>query len=224
MKVAAGLIVLILIAYGFYLYKLHALAVEGNNLFALRCTDTNLPLIDYKYSFLHYANALNNPGKYTPDEIKGFFNDYILGMRKYVVEENKWLEKDNKFINRWDFKLIEPWYIKQAGYLQWKMYEAYRDDAQYLLDIEDHKIPVSQVSGISEARRRRDKYVQEYFDFYTKAVKINDWRKYFGYVLPPKVCTIENTTIPNTSGSLDMGGDSATPSSEQVPIDPFGLI
>ena len=223
---AAGVVVIIVVfSLGFYLYKLHALATEGNDLFALRCTTVNPPLISYKNSFLSFADYIQHPEKYKESDGKVFYNGYISGMRAYVKEENMWLEKDKKFISRWDFNLIEPWYIKKAGDLQWKMYQAYRDDAQYLLDIGDQKIILKDpFSGVSEPRDRRDKYSQEYFDFYTKATEINDWRKYFGYIPLPKVCNEKNTTIPNTSGSIDWDGKSATPSSEFVPIDPYNVI
>ena len=99
----------------FYPYKLHTLAVERNNIYALRCTNVNPPLIAYKNSFLGFTDSLKNPGKYADDQVKKFFYDYIDEMRKYVPEETKWLETNGKFIKRWDFQLIEPWYLKQAA-------------------------------------------------------------------------------------------------------------
>lgn len=224
-KILGGIIVLILIIFGFYLYKLHALMVEANDIFAIRCTTVNPPLISYKTSFLNFADYLQHPDKYKEKDVKVFYNGYISGMRKYVKEENKWLTIQDSFIKRWDYQLIEPWYIKKAEDLQWKMYQAYRDDAQYLLDIGDQKIILKDpFSGASEPRDRRDKYSQEYFDFYIKATEIRDWRKFFGYVPFPNVCNEKNTTIPNTSGSIDWNGKSATPSSEFVPIDPYNVI
>jgi hypothetical protein len=144
-------------------------------------------------------------------------------MKNYVKEENKWLAIQNKLIKRWDFQLIEPWYTKKAEDLQWKMYEAYRDDAQYILDLGEKK-PVPKDFPNLNVRDTRDKVSQEYFDFYTKAIAIKDWKKFFGRVSLPKVCTEKNLTIPNTEGSIDWEGKSATPSSDFVPIDPYNVI
>lgn len=201
------------ICFGFYLYKLHALAIEGNNVFALRCTKVNPLLISYKNSFLKFADYLKNPNQHTKEEVRGFFDNYISGMRAYIPEETKWLEMQQKYMNRLDFRLIEPWYIKQAGEYQWKMYEAYRDDAQYMLDLADQKLTSEQLNtNYPDSRQRRDKYNQLYFESFEKALKINDWRKIFGNVPLPEGCNKENLTIPNTSGSIDWEGKPPTPS------------
>ena len=59
----------------------------------------------------------------------------------------------------------------------------------------------------SEARERKIKYEQLYYDFFDQAIKINDWRKLLGDVPIPEGCTDENMTIPDTSGSIDWNGE-----------------
>jgi len=224
-KISGVIFVILVLFLGFYLYDLHGSMVEANNIFAIRCTTVNPPLIAYKTSFLNFADAIQNPDKYTTEQIKGFYNGYNSGMKKYVTEENKWLSLQNNFMNRWDFQLFQPWYIKKAELLQWKMYGAYRDDAQYLIDIGDQKIVLKDPFSLNnEVRDRRDKASEEYFNFYQQATEIRDWRKYIQYVPYPNVCNEKNTTIPNTAGSIDWEGKSATPSSEFVPIDPYNVI
>ncbi len=213
-------------AVGVYLYKLHSLAVEGNALFEYRCLHTNPPLIAYKNSFLKLADYLKNPDKYKGDDVKGFIDGYISGMRAYIPEETKWLEMQKKFIDRWDFQLLEPWYIREASGYQWKMYEGYRDDAASLLYMTDHPETARtdmKPGDVSEERQRRDMYAQKYFDLFERASKIPDWRKYFSSLPVPKGCTEENMMIPNTSGAIDWerGEKDATPSA--VPIDPYGV-
>ncbi len=211
-----------------YLYKLHALAVEGNALFEYRCLHVNPPLIAYKNAFLKYAEFLNTypDTKYTPEDVKGFIDGYISGMRAYVPEETNWLEMQKKFVDRWDFQLLEPWYIREASGYQWKMYEGYRDDAASLLYMTDHPETARtdmKPGDVSEERQRRDLYSQKYFDLFERASKIPDWRKYFSSLPVPKGCTEENMMIPNTSGAIDWerGEKDATPSA--VPIDPYGV-
>ena len=199
--------------------------VEANNIFAIRCTQVNPYLISYKNSFLSLADYIQHPDSYKENDVKTFYNGYISGMRKYVAAENMWLVLQQNYMNRWDFQLFQPWYIKKAEVLQWNMYEAYRDDAQYLIDIGDQKIVLKDpFSPNNEVRDRRDKASEEYFNFYQQATEIRDWRKYIQYVPYPSVCNEKNTTIPNTSGSIDWEGKKASPSSEFTPIDPYNLI
>lgn len=203
------------------------LALEANKIFEYRCLQVNPHLISYKNSFLGYADFLNTyPNtRYTPEEVENFIDMYISGMREYIPEETKWLAMQKKFMNRWDFKLIEPWYIQKGADLQWKMYEAYRDDATYMLQINDNPSLAEKIrfDYVSEPRQRRDAYGEEYFEFYKMALEIGDWRKVFATVPVPKGCTDENMTIPNTSGSVNWDRDpnSSTPSG--TPIDPYGV-
>lgn len=219
-KILLSLAILAVVVFGLYIYKLHALAVEGNKIFEQRCLVVNPPLISYKNSFLKFADFLKNPSNYSSDEVKSYSDDYIAGMRKYIQEESKWLATDRKYLDRWDFKLIEPWYIKQGGEIQWKLYEAYRDDAKYILEPFDvGKITPENDVKQKEARNRRDNYSQLYFDFFDKASRIDDWRKSFGNVPVPKGCTEANLTIPNTTGSIDWGDDSTSPSPTMAPVE-----
>lgn len=211
------LIVFIVVIISFYLYKLNSLAIEGNKIFEVRCTKVNPPLIAYKNSFISFTDALKTPNKYTDNEVKKFFYDYIEQMRSYVPEETKWLEINQKYLNRWDFKLIEPWYIKQAGEYQQKMYEGYRDDAKYMLEVYDSGGTNEELQAkFQEARDRRDEFSQKYFELFDRASEIRDIRKIFSNVPVPSGCTEENITIPNTYGALD----TKTPEPSSVPINP----
>lgn len=220
-KILLSLIILSIVFFVAYTYKLHALAVEGNKIFEQRCLMVNPHLISYKNSFLKFADYLQNPEKYPEDEGIGFYGEYISEMRKYIEEESKWLEMDRKYLDRWDFKLIEPWYIKDGGEYQWKMYEGYRDDAKYILAPVDLKKEIPEnVARQKEARDRRNEYSQLYFDHFEKASKIDDWRKIFGSVPLPEGCTEENLTIPNTTGSIDWDDDdSILPSPTMSPVE-----
>lgn len=213
---------LCLIVFLFYIYKLHALALEGNEIFEYRCTNVNPHLIAYKNSFLKYADYLNTyPNtKYSQEQAKEFVDGYIKGMQKYLPEETNWLEMQNKFINRWDFQLFEPWYIKEAGLYQLEIYKAYRDDAKQILNTYNNPELGKNVKpgNISEERVRRDTYTQKYFELHEKAAKIGDWRKSFGRVPIPKGCTSENVDIPDTSGSINWSGESPTPFPPIIPI------
>ena len=190
--------------FGLYLYKLHSLALIGNKIYEERCLAVNPSLTSYKKSFLSFAEALKNPGKYTPEETTDFFNDYLAGMRGYYPKEEEWLKKQKAFIGRWDFKLIEPWYVKEAGKYQIFMYEGYRDEAQIAIDYLDKKISDDEFyQRFTEARQRKSKYIDLYYCVFDKALPIRDWRKIFGSVPLPAGCNDDNLVIPDTSGALD---------------------
>jgi len=210
---------------GFYLYKLHALAIEGNKLFGDRCTQVNPILIQYKKAFLKYAEYLNTypHSRYSEKEIAECVEEYMSGLREYVPAEDAWLDSQMKFINRWDFQLFEPWYIKQGSVYQYDMYKAYRTDAANMVMIMDNpEIAKSMELGTpNPARETRDKAIQQYFDFFEEAQEITDWRKWFGRVPIPEGCTKENVTIPETGGSIQWDRDIEDSTPSGVPIDPY---
>lgn len=212
-KILLSLFLLSAVSFGFYLYKLHTLAVEGNKIFEYRCTNVNPHLIRYKNSFLKFADCIKMDDVCSNEEVTEAFGGYISGMENYVPEENKWLDMQKAYMDRWDFKLIEPWYIKQAGEYQWKMYEGYRDDAKALTaTFKQGEMNEDAFIIQSEARSRRDDYEQKYYDLFDQAVAIRDWRKMFANVPVPKGCTEENLTIPNTGGVFD-------PAPTPLPVD-----
>lgn len=208
-KVVLVVLVLGIASFGIYAYKLHSLAVEGNKIFEYRCTNVNPRLIAYKNSYIKMVDCLKNSGtenSCSREETVGALNDYISGLPKYIEEEDKWLGMQRSYMDRKDFKFIEPWYIKQAGEYQWKMYEGYRDDAKGMLTMIEQKSEEAD-SLQAEARDRRNEFSQKYFDFFDEASSINDWRKIFANVPVPAGCTKENLIIPQTEGLLDFGSN-----------------
>ena len=113
------------------------------------------------------AQYLKDPEGNTDINLGASFEAYNVGLRDYVEEENKWLEMQHDFINRWDFKLVAPWYIKQAAEYQWKMYEGYHDDAKYLIETSEATGSNEEVDyKFTEARNRRDEFESKYFEFF----------------------------------------------------------
>ncbi len=207
--------------FGIYAYKLHSLAAEGNKIFEYRCTDVNPHLIGYKKSFLQMANYFNDSDGNADVDVGKAFKDYNSGLKVYVEKENKWLEMQKAYMDRWDFKLIEPGYIKQAGEYQWKMYEGYRDDAKYLVETYEAGGATEVInSKFLKARDRRDKYEGLYYDYFDEASAIRDWRKFFASVPIPDGCNEENMTIPNTYGSINWEGKPVSPTPVSEPLDP----
>ena len=166
------------------------------------------------------ADMINNPENYEDGSGTSVLEDYISEMRAYLEEENNWLDMQKKYINSRDFKLLEPWYIKQAAEYQWKMYEGYKDDAKYMLATFDAGEWTEEInSKFLEARDRRNRYEYLYYEFFDQVSDISDWRKIAVSLPLPEACTEENLTIPNTSGVIDWEGDSKEPTPTPFPID-----
>jgi hypothetical protein len=220
-KMLLVLPVLFIVMFGVYIYKLHALALEGNKIFEQRCLKVNPHLISYKNSFLKFAGCINDPEKCSNEDVKNFWNGYISEMRAYVTEEDKWLEVEKKYINRWDFKLIAPWYVKEVSIYQLEMYRGYRDEAFYILKQYDNKKTDQELMAkVYEARERRNKYVDLNDNLFEKIWSIRDWRKIFANMPVPAGCTDENTIIPETSGAINLEEKPATPVPTIVPFNP----
>lgn len=214
------LLLLVIACFGFYFYKLNALALEGNRLYEYRCTNVNPHLIGYKNAFLKFADYGKNPDKYTEDEGVASIKDYWDGMRAYVPEEDKWLAMQYEYVNRWDFKLFMPQYLQQAADYQIKMQEGYRDDAKYLVEGFDLKEISEELSSKQKgARDKRNKYFELYNNFFEQSPDITDWRVYIINKPLPAGCNEENTVIPNTGGAIDWG-DQEPDSEPEAPIDP----
>jgi len=220
-KFIAGAVGLCLFIFVICVVRLKTLALEGNRLFEYRCQKVNPLLIGYKNSFLKFADYLKSPNKYSDEEVKSFLDGYMGGMKGYIDEENKWLVMQRDLLDRWDFKLLEPWYIQRTGEYQWKMYEAYRDDAKALSSMADNPDSGEKLMADSkEARERISKYSNLYFDAFNQAVQIKDWRKFFGRAPEPN-CREEDLVIPDTSGAIDRIIPTPTPE-PGTPMSPNG--
>lgn len=220
-RISIVVLCLLVLLFGTYISRLGSFALEGNKLFEYRCQKVNPVLIGYKNSFLKFADYLKSPNKYSDKEAGSFLKGYMDGMKVYVDEENKWLVMQRSLLDRWDFRLIEPEYVQKAGDYQWKMYEAYRDDAKALSLMQDNPDSGEKLMADSkEARERINKYSDLYFYTFDQAVKISDWRKFFGRVPEPN-CREEDLVIPDTSGAIDWGILTPTPE-PATPLSPNG--
>jgi hypothetical protein len=204
-KFILGLGIVSIVLFGLYAYKLHSLAIAGNNLFGERCANVNPYLISYKNSFLKFSDSVINSDNYKEGDMFKFLTDYEQSMRKYVAAETDWLTRNIEFIERGDTRIIMPWYMMDGARLQQEMYKAYRDDAKTMLEIYDNGGGNEQlINNQKEARDRRDKAREDYADFNDKALNYLDWRWRFLQLPAPPECTPENTYIPDTTGALDI--------------------
>lgn len=196
------LLPLVVISAG-YLTRYHQLAIEGWSYFNDRCNNINPSLIKAKKQHIYLSSIM--AGAVTLDNPEDIIVEIAkLGeySRAYMLLEDGWIKKQSGYINRWDFKLIEPEYVKKAGYYQVLMYQSYRN---YYEAISDVLTPVDQkkeknIDG-TEAYNRSvtskeniNKYRQLYSDSFDEGAKTVDFRKMFGRVPEPD-CPEENLNI-----------------------------
>ena len=97
-KILTAIFLILIVCFIYYAYELRKMSLDGNRIFGYRCTDVNPSLIAYKNSFLNFAEYINNPEKYLSEEDDNFFYDYLFYVHEYVMAEDKWLEKQKKFM------------------------------------------------------------------------------------------------------------------------------
>jgi len=204
-----------------YAYGLRKLAMQGNKIFAQRCTTVNPQLIGYKNNFLQFSQCVNNPNSCEDDVAGGYFVSYMKGLSKYTAEEKKWLETQNEFINRWEFKLLAPEFLKQASSYQTQMYQAYYDDAQALVNLMDQKTPLPDSfdpNTVREERLRRFFYQNLFNEKMDEIGAMNDHRILIINMPVPKECNDSNIIIPETAGAIDWGTEESSTSAQPIDV------
>ncbi len=200
------LVILPILVFGLYVYKYNALAMEGWKLFNERCNNVNPALIKVRNTHLGLGAAMS--GQATPSAEQ--FEKDLLALpetaNRYLTQEKVWLDKQGAYINRWDFKLLEPEYIKSATRHQLAMYQSYYDYYKVVGDFFsagfNAKATGTKFDFEGNPIELMDKYLYErntnqdlYFKAIDKGQKIKDWRKMFAQVPEPN-CPEENMHIP----------------------------
>ncbi|HWA51961.1 MAG TPA: hypothetical protein VG895_02845 [Patescibacteria group bacterium] len=195
LKITGVTFLILLLATFIYSRILQSQADENGKIFDDRCNNVNPALIAYKNSYLQMWQVMNNNG--SKDEAMQDFNNYISGIQKYIPLENNWLDKDSKYINNWAFQIFQPKYIKDLATLQYNMYKAQRDDAEYIQNLFENPNSQNNTDPTIPAKNLQDAS-NKYFSAQDAASKKKDWRKLL-WTEPPVNCDRKNLIIPNTS-------------------------
>lgn len=175
--------------------------MKGWSLFNDRCNNVNPLYIKTRNQHLYLGSVISGDVKIDSSEklvaeIKNL-SAYASG---YLDKENQWLNNQEKYLNRWDFKLLEPEYVKRAGNYQLLMYQA---QYNYYKTVSDFFAPFAagkqeKPSNSDTALKDLDKYAADmqnyrklYFDAMDTGVNVKDWRKIFAQVPEPN-CPEEN--------------------------------
>jgi hypothetical protein len=114
--IISGLIVLTIILCVGYLIKYQQIVNEGSEIADKQCLLVE-PLIKEKNGLYNDSLQLNTASGSAEDYMKNNAS-YLDVSRKYIKAQEEWLSIENEFINRWDYKLIAPSYIKDLSRLQ----------------------------------------------------------------------------------------------------------
>jgi len=188
-----------------YSRLLQNLANEGGKLFDDRCNNVNPALISYKNAYLEMMKLLNNkdskPSQQLQLQIQTKLSDYISGIKAYIPLEEAWVNKQSKFVKRWDFIYLQPEFIKNLSIYQLEMYQGYLDHAKATIALMD-SVGTSKASELravaNEAGQRKVDASKRYFTAFDQATKRSDWRKLL-WKSPPVNCPEENLIITDTS-------------------------
>ena len=186
--------------------KYHSLAIEGWKLFNDRCNSVNPTLIKVRNTHLALGAAVSGRATPSAEQFSGDLGVLLTSADKYIELERNWLDKQSAFMNRWDFKLLAPDYVKTAGKYQLAMYEAYYKYYKVVSDMNkagdkaketgtEFQFEGSPTELMSKFQEERWANQDLYFDAFDKGLEIKDWRKYFAQVPPPD-CPEENMNIP----------------------------
>jgi len=191
------IIILVFTFVSIFLYSkiLQAHADEGGKLFDERCNNVNPALIAYKNSYLQMWNIIYGKTKYPQDALLNKLTEYVNGIKKYLPLENDWIQKESAYINRWDFQLFEPDYVKRLANLQVEMYKSQKNSDQEVIRIAEN--PASGERFDSSLTDKFKKASEDYFKAHDEASKKSDWRKFL-WKEPAINCPEENLHIPET--------------------------
>lgn len=220
LKIIGLVVVILLIGFGFYAYAYNSLALEGNHIFDERCNKVNPLFIAVQNDYLAFMDYSSGRKQGTADDVAGSLDNYQQSIAAYLPAEKHWLDLENSYINRWDFKLLEPNYIKTPSDYQLKMYQSYYQGYSDVL-----KVFSGQITGddmmktIAADNQERDQYTQKYFTSFTVGQQLFDPRKWLVH-LPPTTCPPENFNIPDTSHAADTPTPVPTPDKNYLPPAP----
>lgn len=220
-----GVIMVFLVSIWGYSRVLQNLVNESGRLFDDRCNNVSPTLIAYKNSYLRWRNLEKEPDKLTNQKFMDGMNEYVNGVKAYIPLEESWLKRQSEYINRWDFRLFMPKYMKDLAQYQLEMFQSYRNQAMTIIQL----FETADNTGRTEppewidmlASKKMLEASDKYFAAYDEDNNKLDWRKLL-WKPPPINCPDENLIIPDTSIDKIFPSSTPTPTNNDVTTSPNG--
>jgi len=195
-KIVVALFFFIVISFIFSALKLQQLVSEGSIIADNQCLKVNPLIIDRKNSYLASIEILQASGS-----AKDYWtetNKYLDISQKFTNAQNAWLKEQKAFIDRWDFQIFMPSYIKDASKAQYLSRDADMKAQEALYEAFKTKNTERQ-NELSKIVIDQTKISTEAQDEYNKiwdAPKMLDFRTQFINV-PKSKCPANNFNIPD---------------------------
>lgn len=125
---------------------------------------------------------------------------YVAISKKYMAAQDAWLQEQKQLMDRWDYQLIVPQLVKDAGRCQYISREAEvegtRALVQLFVSIGDPERQKQLMQIVFDENRKKDAADKAYRLIWDTAPK-NDIRMRF-IKIPQTTCPAENFNIPDT--------------------------
>lgn len=176
---------------------------EGSVLADNQCLNVNPIIISRKNSYIKSLQAINDNDF---EEYEKQTDNYFKFSKEYVAAQTKWLEDQNKFVNRWDFQHFNPSYIKNAANHQYYSRLADMESTKLLIDsyeVAQLNKSLSEELALKsmEKIKIRNDADKKYDEIWNNPGKL-DWRTRFIKV-PTSKCPDENFNIPDVDEFLN---------------------
>lgn len=171
-----------------------------NDGFALsdeHCLKVNPLIIERKNRSSDLVNSIRALS--SAETVQKTLESYINSANKYVDAEQDWLGKQEKFLNRWDFKVLAPTQVKKSADLQYKIRVREVFGALILTDVYENRDRSTTEEEKKQASIRNTRKIQElqaeYDKLFLKKASFPDPRFYL-IKAPRSKCPPENFKFP----------------------------
>lgn len=160
LKIIFAIIVFVVLGYALFEWRYQMLVNEGTAILDKQCLNVDPLIIQRKNSYLNFIRLIYE--KASKEEVEKEFKTYLTTSEKFIVEQKKWLNEQNKFMNRWDFKLILLEEIHKLSQLDYRSKE---------LDVKifENILKMAKTENLNEQK----KYYEENVNFLKTIEQIN---------------------------------------------------
>lgn len=190
-------IVITVFLFGTYIYKYQQIVNEGSYLADEHCIKVNPLVISRKNEYINQIQLMQASA--SAQEVQDSISNYLEISNSYLTQEKIWLEKQKRFLSKWEFNLLMPQYIKEGANSQYSMYEADFLSSTYLTQAffeRDESKQMELSNKVLEETAKSKAAGDKYNAIWESEKGKTDWRYRFVRVLESK-CPRENEDIPD---------------------------
>jgi hypothetical protein len=196
--VSGGLILLAVGGYILFTISYQRIINESSIISDKQCLFVNPLIIERKKSYIKSTTLMLSGGD--PKEYWAEQERYLALSKKYMAAQDAWLQEQKQLMDRWDYQLIVPQLVKDAGRYQYisrkAEVEGTRALVQLFVSIGDPERQKQLTQIILDENKKQHAANKAYDHLWDTAPK-NDIRMRF-IKIPLTTCPAENFNIPDT--------------------------